>query len=149
MKKVFQLVLLVIGLTSFAQAPNSEERKSENEHFSAEQRNQLRLKKLVLDLDLNASQQKEMALIIAEQEAKHDAMKNEHQANKAAGKKPTADERFASANKSLDDKIADKARVKKILNAEQFAKWEKIQDKHGKNRHEKRNDDKHKAELSK
>jgi hypothetical protein len=149
MKKVFVLALIVFGLTTFAQESNPKTGKSEREPFSAEQRNQLQLKKLVLDLDLNTAQQNEMALIITEQQAKYDAMKKERQANKASVKKPTADERFASANKFLDDKIEVKARVKKILNAEQFAKWELIQDKKARKHHENRNHDKHKEELPK
>ena len=49
----------------------------------------------------------------------------QHKADKAAGKKPTADERFAMKSKMLDEKIAMKAEMKKILTAEQFDKWEK------------------------
>ena len=41
--------------------------------MSIEQRNQLQLKKMTMDLDLNENQQKEMSKLIAEQSAKREA----------------------------------------------------------------------------
>jgi len=46
-----------------------------------------------------------------------------------SGKKPTADERFAMQSKRLDEQMATKERVKKILTPEQFEKWEKAKQK--------------------
>ncbi|MGK4567136.1 hypothetical protein [Flavobacterium sp. 3HN19-14] len=92
--------------------------------FTPEQRNELRLKTLTLKLDLNASQQKEMGKIVAEMDAKREAMKAEREANK--DKKLTSDEVFARKNKMLDEKIAMKERLKKILNAGQLEKFEKM-----------------------
>jgi hypothetical protein len=149
MKKVIVLVAIFMAWTSFAQEPNPKEKKSEIEQFSPEQRNQLRLKKLILELDLNAAQQKEMSEIIAEQTTKHEAMKKTRQANQAAGKKPSPDERFAIANKILDDKIAVKSRVKKILDKEQFAKWQKLQEKMEKKHHKRNIQDSHHEESQK
>ena len=48
-------------------------------------------------------------------------------AKKEKGEKPTADERFAMKNEMLDNQIAMKARMKKILKPEQFTKWEEKQ----------------------
>ena len=126
MKKLMMIALLVFGLNSFAQ-DNGKKANNQNdsEKMSVEQRNQLKLKKLTLDLSLTDSQQKEMSKIITEQSAKREAAIAQRKADKEKGVKPTADERFAKENQMLDERIALKARVKKILNADQFEKWEK------------------------
>src|SRR6218665_960691 len=129
MKKLFVAALLVVGMTAFAQDGDGkalQKRNVDNEQMSPEQRNELQLKKLTLDLGLSDSQQKQMATIINEQQAKRQALYEERKANKEKGIKPTADERFKKENQMLDDKIAVKASVKKILNKEQFEKWEQL-----------------------
>jgi len=131
MKKLIAVALLFVGMTSFAQEKISKEdgktQRAEMTKLSPEQRNQLHLKELTLKLDLTASQQKEMAKIIAEQDTKREARKAEMKSKTEGGKKFTADERFVMKNKMLDEKIALKERVKKILTPEQVEKWEKTQ----------------------
>ncbi len=64
MKKLIIAALLVVGMTSFAQDKKemgTRHDRAEMEKFTPEQRNQLMLKKMTLELDLNASQQKEMS----------------------------------------------------------------------------------------
>lgn len=130
MKKMIAVALLLVGMTGFAQEKVSmEDKKSKRvamEQMTPEQKNQLHLKKLTLELDLSASQQKEMATIIAEQQTKREAQKAQFNAQKKADKKLTSDEIFVMKNKKLDEQIAMKERVKKILNPEQFEKWEKM-----------------------
>lgn len=123
MKKVIVIVMLVVGFSTFAQ-----ERKQggEREKMSTEQRSQLRLKKLTLELGLNDTQQKEMSKIIADQEAKREAKMAERKANQEKGIKPTADERFARENQKLDDEMATKSKIQKILTPTQFEKWESM-----------------------
>jgi selenocysteine-specific translation elongation factor len=128
MKKLIVTAVLLVGLSTFAQEPATNPRREKLEQMTPQQKNELRLKKLTLDLGLNASQQKEMGKIIAEMEAKREAFKAERLAKKEAGTKPTKDERFAMKTKLLDEQIATKERVKKILDANQFEKWEKMQD---------------------
>lgn len=129
MKKLIVTAVLLIGLSTFAQERGRHSGKEKLEQMTPQQKNELRLKKLTLDLSLNASQQKEMGKIVAEMEAKRESLKNERSAKKEAGTNLTKDELFAMRSKVLDEKIATKARVKKILNANQFEKWEKMQDK--------------------
>lgn len=129
MKKIIVVALLIVGMTGFAQERRQmRSDKTEMEQLTPEQRNQLHLKKLTLDLDLNATQQKEMSKIIAEQSAKREAAMAERKASKDANKKIKADERFARKNKMLDEKIAMKERMKKILNPEQMKKWEEMKE---------------------
>jgi hypothetical protein len=126
MKNVFAMVFLVVGMTTFAQVEKQEAKRTAMEQLSPEQRNQLHLKKLTLELGLNESQQKEMSKIIAEQTTKMDATRAERKAMKEKGIKPTGDERFAKQNQRLDDEIAMKSRVQKILSPDQFKKWEEM-----------------------
>lgn len=131
MKKLIIAALLVVGMTSFAQDKKEMGRhhRDEMEKFTPEQRNQLMLKKMTLELDLNASQQKEMSKVIAENSAKREARMKEMKANKDSNTKPTSDEMFARKNRMLDEQIAMKERMRKILNPEQFKKWEDMKGK--------------------
>lgn len=130
MKKLFIAALLVVGMTSFAQERKTRPERVKMEQMTPEQRNQLHLKKLTLELDLNASQQKEMSKIIAEQSTKRQARMAERKANKDAAKKQlTAEERFAKKSQMLDEQIVMKERIKKILSADQYKKWDDMKEK--------------------
>jgi hypothetical protein len=131
MKKLITIALIaIISITGFAQEKKERQGKNHRnsmEKFTPEQRQELMLKKMTLELDLNASQQKDMSKIIGEQASKREAfMKN----RKAKTEKPTSDEMFAMKSKMLDEQIAMKARMKKMLTAEQFSKWEKMKRHH-------------------
>lgn len=134
MKKLIVIALLMVGTTIFAQDRSRKHQGPEMEEFTPEQHSQLMLKKMTLDLDLNESQQKEMSAIISEKMAKKEAMKTEMKAKKEKGVKPTNDERFAMHMKMLDEQIATKKRVEKILNAKQFEKWSSLKENHKGNR---------------
>ncbi|RKS98910.1 hypothetical protein [Flavobacterium sp. 123] len=123
MKNLFIAALLLVGLSSFAQDRKERPSREQMEKFTPEQRNQLMVKKMTLDLDLNSKQQEQVAQIIKEQSAKREAMK-------ANQEKPSSDEHFAMKNKMLDEQIAMKAKMKSVLSAEQFAKWETMKEKH-------------------
>ena len=146
MKKLALIVLLVVGLSTYAQEEKKQERQgAARERLSPEQRNQLQLKKITLDLNLNESQQKEIAKILEEQSAKRQTEMATFKANKEKGVKPTAEERFAMKNKKLDEAIAVKAQVQKVLTPEQFKKWEDMKKENRENmkeRMEKRRDNK-------
>ena len=130
MKKLFIVALLVVGMTSFAQEKKVRPERAQMEQLTPEQRNQLHLKKLTLELDLNASQQKEMSKIIAEQSAKREAKMTERKATKDSAKKQlTSDELFAKKSKMLDEQIVMKERMKKILTPEQYKKWDDMKGK--------------------
>jgi len=141
MKKIILVVLLMVGTIIVAQERNKRQ-QGERTPFTSEQKSQLMLKKMTLELDLNDSQQKEFKTIIAEKMAKRDAMKKEMQANKEKGVRPTSDERFAMSMKMLDEQIATKKRMEKILNPKQYEKWSSLkndqQGKHKNNRQGKR-----------
>ena len=110
MKKLLVAVLLVVGITTFAQ-----ERGEKREKLTPEQQTELHLKKMTLDLDLNDSQKKEMKTLLLEQSKKRESKMAEMKNHKEKGEKPTAEERFAMKSKMLDEQIAMKGKIKKIL----------------------------------
>ena len=123
-KLIFTLALITsLSFTGIAQEKEPEKRDG-TEKLSPEQRNALQLKSMTLNLDLTASQQKEIAPIIAEQTTKMDVKRSEMKARKETKKPLTANEKFEMKNKSLDNQIEMKAKMKKILNADQMQKWE-------------------------
>lgn len=126
MKKVMMAVLLTIGMTAMAQEKAPESKKAAMEQFTPQQRNELRVKELTLKLGLNSSQQKDMGKLLAEQSTKMEAAKAERTANKGKNVKLTANERFAKRSQILDEQIAMKEKVKKILTPQQFEKWESL-----------------------
>jgi len=133
MKKLILATVLFIGLTSFAQVQRKDRAtRDQLEKLTPDQRNTLELKKLTLELDLSPAQQKEMGNFIADQNAKREVKKLEREKMQKQNVKPTADQRFEMSNKRLDEQIANKERVKKILNPEQFKKWETLREKRGK-----------------
>lgn len=136
MKKLIVLALLIVGTTIVAQERNKRPQRMGMEQFTPEQKSQLMLKKMTLELDLNDSQQKEMSAIISEKIAKKEAHRAEMKAMKEKGVRPTNDERFAKQIKMLDEQIATKKRMEKILNAKQFEKWTSLKEEHKENRQE-------------
>ena len=104
MKKVFIVAILALSLNSFAQDRKEKHSRGEMEQMTPEQRSQLLVKKMTLELDLNAKQQDQVAKIIAEQSAKREAMRAERKAKMEEGKI----NRFEMANKLLDEQIAMK-----------------------------------------
>lgn len=108
MKKLIAVALLFVGLATFAQEQKVEKNKKEpNERLSPAERNQRELKRITKDLNLNETQQKQMAEIISDRETKK------------------IDSKFKP---SKEERIANKDRIKKILTPEQNEKWEKIQE---------------------
>lgn len=125
MKKLATIALIaIISVSTYAQDKMDRPARQDRnpmEKFTPEQRSQLMLKKMTLELDLDASQQKEMGKLIAEQGAKREAfMKN----RKEKTEKPSSDQLFEMKSKMLDEQIAMKSKMKKILSPDQFKKWE-------------------------
>lgn len=126
MKKLIVFALLSLTLSGIAQEKKNQ-MNSERPEFTAQQKNELQLKKLTLELDLTAKQQKEMAEIIEKQQIKREKMRAEIKNKRADNKKLTADEKFVLKNQMLDERIAHKNEMKKVLTPEQIEKWEEMQ----------------------
>jgi acyl-CoA reductase-like NAD-dependent aldehyde dehydrogenase len=124
MKKLILLGLAVLSLQLTAQ-----EKRSELQKMTPEQKTALQVKQMTLDLDLNAEQQKKVATIMEaqtkERMVKIDALK----AKKDKGEKISADERYQLMNEHLDNQIELKSKLKSVLTEEQMQKWEAKQEK--------------------
>jgi hypothetical protein len=83
MKKLILLVLLTLGVFTFAQEKIEKARKS------PEERSAMIFKKITTELNLDAKQQLQIKQVIAEQDVKREAMKAETDANKDFTKVPT------------------------------------------------------------
>jgi len=138
MKKLIVLALLIVGTTMVAQERNRMCKGNKMEQFTPEQQSQLMLKKMTLELDLNDAQQKEMNTLISDKIAKKEAHKAEMMAMKEKGVRPTNDERFAMKIKKMDEQIATKKSMQKILNAKQFEKWVSLKEDHQEKHQEKK-----------
>ncbi len=132
MKKLIIAAFLVVGISAFAQdrkEMGNRPDRSEMGKMSPEQRTQLMVKKMTLDLDLNVKQQDQVKQIFAEQVAKREAMRADRMAKKEDETKQKSQDQFAMKNKMLDEQIAMQDKMKKILSPEQFQKWDTQKEK--------------------
>ncbi|MFD1162942.1 MULTISPECIES: Spy/CpxP family protein refolding chaperone [Hwangdonia] len=135
MKKIAIIAVALLALQATAQEQKREhankERGDKMIMLSPEEIATLQTKKMTLHLDLNESQQAKIQKINLENATKRKAMMEARKAKKESGnaEKPTKEERYAMMNAKLDHQIAMKAKMKDILNNEQYAKWEKGQAK--------------------
>lgn len=125
MKKIIVLAILSLNISGIAQ-----ERKvlknNEKSEFTSEQKNELQVKKLTLELDLTAQQQKDIAEIVGKQQMNREKMRSEIKDKRSSNKKLTADEKFVLKKSMLDEKINYKNQIKKVLTPTQLEKWENM-----------------------
>lgn len=119
MKKLVMAALLFVGMTTFAQERMGEQR----EKLTPEQRVNLQVKKLTKDLSLNEKQVQEIKALVAKEAEVREANRTEMDAKRASGTKPTKEEMKAHKAKVQEDQAAMDANMKKILSADQYAKW--------------------------
>jgi len=131
MKKLILAIALVATTLTFAQ-----DRKTRGEKLTPEQQTELQVKRMTLELDLDAKQQKEIKAILLEQAKKREAKMAEMKVKREKGEKPSADEKFEMKSRMLDNQIENKAQMKKILKSEQYQKWEDKQSERKKNQSE-------------
>jgi len=131
MKKLAIIALALFALQATAQESKrgnqNKERGAKMMNLSAEETATLQTKKMTLHLDLNTSQQAKIQKLNLENATKRKTMMEARKAKKESGntEKPSKDERLAMINARLDHQIVVKAKMKDILNTEQYAKWEK------------------------
>ena len=131
MKKLFIAALLFVGVASFAQDTDNnpaQDHKEHRERMTPEQRNEKQLKKLTTELSLDANQQAQVKQLLAERSAKAEKFREARQANKDSNVKPTAAEKEAFKKEMIAEKDANDAKMKGILNADQYTKWKTIQE---------------------
>lgn len=127
MKKLALILVLLSGV--YLTAQRHEGKRIGIKDLNAEQMANLQTKKMTLALDLNHSQQKEVASILLADAELRKTKQEERKNKREEDTRPTKEERFAMQSERLDHMITHKANIKKILTKEQFVAWEKIQHK--------------------
>lgn len=131
MKKLCIIAIAFITLQAAAQEQKPKLTKAKvermNSDMTPEDIAQIQTKKMTLELDLNETQQKQVnALLLEEAKARaekkeaYNKIKNDADAKASI----TKEDRVKMMNERLDSQIVMKAKMKEILNADQYAKWE-------------------------
>lgn len=126
MKKLVVIVIALFALQITSAQGMHKGKKGMD--LSPEEMANLKTKKMTLALDLNKNQQSDIYKINLENATQRKSQKAERKSKHESGeiKKPTKKERLEMANKKLDHQIATKAKMKKILNSDQYTKWERM-----------------------
>jgi len=128
MRKLVFIAVMFLTVVTVAQQRGSGKMgknapMNQKENFTPEQQAELQMKRMTLHLDLTTKQQEELKKIVLDNTKKREAKRAEVQAKRAEGKTPTSEERFEMQNQRLDNQIAMKTELKKILTKEQMTKW--------------------------
>ncbi len=137
MKNLLMIAIALMTISANAQERKKIEKKEgiENraemrQNLTPEESAKLQTKKMTLRLDLNEKQQIEVEkLFLAqakERSSKIEAFKSKKET--AAGEKLSKEERLKMKNDRLDYQIEMKKKMKVILNADQYAKLENMQE---------------------
>ena len=146
MKKLVIIAIALISLQGIAQQrnerPNRDARTQKMNNLSPDEFAELRTKKMTLHLDLNSDQQKKIYALNLENAKMRQKMMEAHRAQRAEGnlEKPSKEDRLRMQNNKLDHQIAMKAKMKTILNENQYAKWEKGLERMAENKKNKKGD---------
>ena len=134
MKYYLLAVLFCIGLYGIAQEDMPLPQRDQAPEFTPEQRASLKTKKLTLALDLSEAQQQKVEKLQLEQ-ARDRAARREARKAENSRENRSSEERYDALSEQMDKRIAYQREMKSILTAEQFEKWQSINERHGKNRH--------------
>lgn len=133
MKQIAIVIIAMFTMTLSAQEnhKNNHENERKEHHkerleLTPEEASQLQTKKMTLSLDLDNAQQQQISQINLENAkrrmAKMEARKNTTKDDQK--ERPSKEDRLQKTNDRLDAKIANKKKMKGILNDEQYKKWE-------------------------
>lgn len=123
MKKLGLLVIMLISISAFSQQ-KGQYHKGDKTDMSAEEMATLQTKKLTLQLNLNEAQQQEVKKLYIQNAEERKAMMAERKKMSAEDLEKLKETRFERMNARLDNQLAHQEKMKKILNEEQFKKWQ-------------------------
>ncbi len=138
MKNLLMIAIAFLTINATAQERKKEGQKGEMKErmemrnkMTPEETANLKTKKMTLHLDLTEKQQSEVEKLLLDQAKTRTAKMEEFKSRRemADGEKPSKEERLKMANARLDHQIEMKKKMKAILNAEQYEKFEKMQEK--------------------
>jgi Spy/CpxP family protein refolding chaperone len=131
MKKLMIAVLLLVGISNYSQEGNTtknKKNKGSKEMKSPEQRSEAMLAKMATELNLDATQQSQIKPIIAEQTVKMEAMRAQMKANKENNVEVSDAQKKEMRKQRMADKEATDNKMKAILTADQFVKYQAMQE---------------------
>lgn len=133
MKRLFLIALALVTLQITAQdrkhMSKKDERVENMQSYTPEEMAELQTKKMTLALDLTESQQKQvMALNLENAKERKAIMKKRQEMKKEEEASLSKEDKLKMKNNMLDKQIAMKAKMKKILNDEQYSKWENLRE---------------------
>jgi hypothetical protein len=130
MKKIVIILIALVTLQVTAQEKKKELHKEGQrermESLTPEEIATLQTKKMTLHLDLTEDQQKKIQALQLDEAKMRKAKMEERKAMKDSEEKKafTQEDKVKMMNERLDHQIATKQKMKSILNAEQYTKWE-------------------------
>lgn len=145
MRKLILIVIAVLTLPAIAQERKQDKKRVHKKEallkdITPEEAAALKVKQMTLHLDLTEAQQQKIKPLLLEEaklkQQKRDDRKATVKENQVK-EKPSKDEHLAMINERLDRQIAMKQKMKTILNAEQYKKWENTLAKKGKRKQKK------------
>ena len=128
MKKIIAILIITLGNTIASIAQEHRKESVENT-MSIDQKTELAVKKMTLKLDLTADQQQKITPLITKQIANRKEARDKMKEMKMNKQKPSSDERFKMMNTKLDNQIAFKTEMRRILNPQQYERFEKISER--------------------
>jgi hypothetical protein len=123
MKKVLIIFMALATFAVNAQHKDSERKEHSKEmkaNLTPEQKADLKMKKMTLALDLNASQQQKVKQLFLKAE-------NDKPETRPKRSEMTDTQKYEAKSVMLDRRITMKKEMKEILTEEQFTKWERQQ----------------------
>ncbi|MCP2028845.1 biopolymer transport protein ExbB/TolQ [Flavobacterium sp. HSC-32F16] len=97
------------------------------DHKTPQERDQEHLQKLTTDLNLNSDQQKQVSELLSDRSTKMAMLKK---SRRDSGVQPTEADKKAMKKQMEEDHKAADAKMKSILNADQYKKWTAIKKEH-------------------
>ena len=118
---------LLFSISLIAQGNNEGKKRGlkQGPEFTTEQMAALQSKKMALKLDLNENQQKAVHKMMLKSAEERKQFREENRQNRKNGIKPTSEQKFNRENIRLEKQMAHKNEMKKILNEDQYEKWQK------------------------
>lgn len=128
MKTLIIALVFGIGVSGFAQVRTPQPGDPGIEKLTPEQRQEKHLAKLTKELNLDAKQQEAVGKILAEKSDKAKDFKAKKEARKESGEKLTMQEKQALKSSLKAEKADTESKMKAILSAEQYQKWETMRE---------------------
>lgn len=128
MKTLIIALVFGIGVSGFAQVRTPQPGDPSIEKLTPEQRQEKHLAKLTKELNLDAKQQEAVGKILAEKSDKAKDFKAKKEARKESGEKLTMQEKQALKSSLKAEKADTESKMKAILSAEQYQKWETMRE---------------------